>query len=122
MTFFNTRCLRIPPTAERYTTEFMLLSVVHFFFLYVIKLCGGVVYFYLIGEKEMRESDTYIMGRQMVAILILNPYLSKVLFPRRQRVERKSKANRNKSKRYKPPEKALSKNVESSSKKYRLRG
>lgn len=49
-----------------------------FFFLYVIKLCGGAVYFYLIGENERRESDTYIMGRQMAVILILNLYLSKV--------------------------------------------
>lgn len=70
-----------------------------FCFLYVIKPCWGAVYFYLIGEKETRrESDTYIVGRQMAAILILNSYLSKVLSF--HGAERKPKANRNKSKRY----------------------
>lgn len=65
--------------------------------------------FYLIGENEMRESDTYIMGRQMAVILILNSYLLNVLFSRWRRIERKSNANCNKSRRYKPPENALSK-------------
>lgn len=49
------------------------------------------------------------MGRQMAVILILNSYLLNVLFSQWQQIERKSKTNRNKSRRYKPPENALSK-------------